>query len=96
MCQWSPTTSRIVVIILTNLRGAADRLRNLELRVDAYITKLFSVDDVLAQIPDLFEETQISPFCRREFVGPANSKAGALASQSIIGDLSLTWVALIF
>ena len=60
ICRAIRKTSQVPIIILTAKEGEIDRVLGLELGADDYVTKPFSIREVLARIKTVLKRTNIS------------------------------------
>jgi DNA-binding response OmpR family regulator len=72
--------SAVPIIILTARGQDADKIRGLDLGADDYLTKPFSVEELLARVRAVMRRTQLS------------AEAQSLSAKTMIGELSVDYV----
>jgi DNA-binding response OmpR family regulator len=72
--------SAVPIIILTARGQDADKIRGLDLGADDYLTKPFSVEELLARVRAVMRRTQLS------------AEAQSLSAKTTIGELSVDYV----
>src|SRR5947207_5390248 len=77
VCQRVREFSSVPIIIVTARGQDEDKVRGLDLGADDYLTKLFSVDELLARVRAVLRRAQFT----------ANEHAHALRTNITIGDL---------
>ncbi|MDQ2902168.1 MAG: response regulator transcription factor [Ktedonobacteraceae bacterium] len=81
VCQRVREFSAVPVIIVTARGQDQDKVRGLDLGADDYLTKPFSVDELLARVRAVLRRTQFT----------AQESAQALRTTSIIGELTVDY-----
>lgn len=81
VCQRVREFSSVPIIILTARGNDQDKIRGLDLGADDYLTKPFSVDELLARVRAVLRRAQLS----------AVDAAQGLRSRVTIGDLSVDY-----
>ncbi|HST90490.1 MAG TPA: response regulator transcription factor [Ktedonobacterales bacterium] len=81
VCQRVREFSSVPIIILTARGNDQDKIRGLDLGADDYLTKPFSVDELLARVRSVLRRAQLS----------AVDTAQALRSRVTIGELTVDY-----
>ena len=58
VCEWIRKKSNIPIVMLTALDGEEEQLRGYDLRIDDYVTKPFSLEEVVARIRAILRRTR--------------------------------------
>ena len=58
VCEWIRKRSNVPIVMLTALDGEEEQLRGYDLRIDDYVTKPFSLEEVVARIRAILRRTR--------------------------------------
>src|SRR5881227_4111876 len=81
VCQRVREFSTVPIIIVTARGQDQDKVRGLDLGADDYLTKPFSVDELLARVRAVLRRAQFTP----------SDRASAMSSSATIGELTIDY-----
>src|SRR5881227_3035709 len=81
VCQRVREFSSVPIIIVTARGQDQDKVRGLDLGADDYLTKPFSVEELLARVRSVLRRAQFTP----------SDRASAMSSSATIGELTIDY-----
>ena len=88
VCQHVREFSAVPVIFVTALSEDQDKVRGLDVGADDYLTKPFSVDELLARIRALLRRRTLTAHARLS----RREQTGDVPGKTILGDLTVDYI----